>query len=704
MKSSDAVFTNQNPFPPEPFLPKAHYSPSQAKRISKQQKKLVLSPVRFDQRSSSSEPPPSHTSVSLEDQRFLEGSYRVVLCSPPSVKETFSESWPSTDQGASRASAGVSRRTEFHASQQQQTAATQDSSVLAKYIERFRYGRPQSREERQMLGAGEVDGRSFWWKASPPQQTFSFTSPQSSKEHFRGSLDHRNDGIDIMRSLAEQSQPDRGLPDLSVLALSDSSLCEPGEPEILQLQERASRLLQKRVQKAVSSESENSVNNGSSSGPPVSSEGLGSSDFSSPVSTDEPVRRPTLPSLMDSANLLTAPNMFGGGLLHGHSASALGSRGLHARPEDDILFQWRLRRKMEQARQWSQTSSNTSAFQQPFLSRLTQQHSPVLADPPRKAGINFTPTPSVGTDIINTSSACPVLLPAHPVSNATFCKPQPKTSVQTPEDFNACSHPDPFSRPARKTTLLESKGPCSLPQTHFIIQDNPSESSVETYSKPHTFSSPSPQSSESTVEDWQTQQLRGDRPRLERPGKKATTSSRKKKFEKFVGRADGVERNQHLAKVNGRVRAEVSCKTKESSQESGLQNGVQNSTREVRAGDCAPPPSPIHNTLGQVVSEVLFPGADSPKPPGTPCSSDTPRNTPLAPPQSPAAPSQSPAAPLGNLLQPSEVIDQLMQDAQDSDELEFEDDPLLLVLRQQRKWVKEQLCEVDEMLEELHKD
>lgn len=37
----------------------------------------------------------------------------------------------------------------------------------------------------------------------------------------------------------------------------------------------------------------------------------------------------------------------------------------------------------------------------------------------------------------------------------------------------------------------------------------------------------------------------------------------------------------------------------------------------------------------------------------------------------------------------------------DSDGQEFEDDPLLQVLRQQRKWLKEQLWEVDEMLQQL---
>lgn len=55
------------------------------------------------------------------------------------------------------------------------------------------------------------------------------------------------------------------------------------------------------------------------------------------------------------------------------TATAPGPLGSRPRPEDDILFQWRLRRKMEQARQWSHTSSHSSALHQPLLSRLALQ-------------------------------------------------------------------------------------------------------------------------------------------------------------------------------------------------------------------------------------------------------------------------------------------------------------------------------------------
>lgn len=55
------------------------------------------------------------------------------------------------------------------------------------------------------------------------------------------------------------------------------------------------------------------------------------------------------------------------------AATAPGPVGSRPRPEDDILFQWRLRRKMEQARQWSHTPSYSLTPHQPLLSSLPLQ-------------------------------------------------------------------------------------------------------------------------------------------------------------------------------------------------------------------------------------------------------------------------------------------------------------------------------------------
>ncbi|XP_072547715.1 proline and serine-rich protein 3 [Salminus brasiliensis] len=676
MKSSDPVFSRHNPFPPEPHLARAHYNPSRSKKLTKQQKKLALSPVRFEQLASSSEPPPkTSASLSQEDQRFLKGSHRVVLCPPPSVKEPqiFSESWPYADPTSSPASVAASSWAEPQTSRPEHTEPGR-TSVLEKYIERFRYGRPQSREERQSMVTTGVDEPPLWVMSSSSPKPSSSTPTQSSKGSLRGQFDRRNNGTGGMRSPAEQSlpitslSPTRGLLDLSALDLSDSSHCEPGEPEILQLQERACRLLQK---------SENSLSSGSS-GIPISSEGLGCTDFSSPVSVEEPVRRPIVPSLMDTTNLLSTPSVSGGGPFP--ASSALGTRGSHTRPEDDILFQWRLRRKMEQARQWSQTSSHSSSFHQPLLSRLAQQPSPVSADSPQTAVLSFTPAPVESICSVSIPAASPAYQPA-------------------PDDSVTSSRSAPLPQPAGERATLDNEGLCNLPNTHPKVLRNPLDT-MEPGSKHQTLSSPSQQPSERTEGERRVCIRREDvqakgRPVVERGVSKAATSSRRKKSDRHVGAGDGIKRNQHLARASdghGKGQERVSCRTKDSRRENRGHSGDRGS-----AGDHAPPPSSIHNTLGQVVSEVLFPDTDSPSLPRTPCSSDSSRFTPVAPPQSPSPPPRS-------VPQPSELIGQLMQEAQDSDGLEFEDDPLLVVLRQQRKWVKDQLSEVDAMLDDLNED
>ncbi|XP_020353390.1 proline and serine-rich protein 3-like [Oncorhynchus kisutch] len=144
-----------------------------------------------------------------------------------------------------------------------------------------------------------------------------------------------------------------------------------------------------------------------------------------------------------------------------------------------------------------------------------------------------------------------------------------------------------------------------------------------------------------------------------------------------VGDADHAERPSYtdwsVSQHSTRCKDRVTPWREEPSRDWGQQESRPGVVREGRPGDRAQSPSPIHITLGQVVSEVMFLTMDSPDPPRTPVSSDSPR---YVPPQSPAPP---PSA-----QQPREVVAQLLQEAEDSDEQEFKDDPLLNVLRQQR--------------------
>ncbi|XP_053362682.1 proline and serine-rich protein 3 [Clarias gariepinus] len=665
MKSSEAVFTKKNPFPPEPRRTKSHYSPSRAKKIPKQQKKLALSPVRFTPSASPAESPPPHgVSLIPDDQNLLEGSHRVLLCPPQSVtgQQNYSESWPSTDQSSSPSSTDVQhpRHTE--------TSETQEPSVLAKYIERFRYGRPQSRGERQKLAADGADSQPFWWMSSNPSQPSSSTPNQTSKQCFGGSLECRNNGTgsaqDLLRHQADTSlSPTRGLLDLSALALSDSSHCEQGELEILQLQERARRLLQR---------SEHSLSSGSSC-VPISSEGLGCSDFSSPVSVDEPVRKLTVSSLIDNAT-----SHFTIGPLP--AAAAPGPVGSRPRQEDDILFQWRLRRKMEQARQWSHTLSNSSALQpaQPLLSRLPLQTQP---------GLSFTPAPVEATGSMSTPGSWPV---HDPVTSQI----QPASSIHAMTESITPSHSVSVKLCDREKGTNQPQAAHSFPQLSLRAQACSSEGSQNLCSKQQYSSSPSP-----SLSPQPAQSSEGDggsiksnsRVERDRGRKKSVPFTQKKKADRHVEDRDMVKRNQQAVKARDR-HARGQEKVRAKNKENSGSRERQSSTQAV-----CPRDSPIHNTLGQVVSEVLFPSADSPVQPRTPRSSTSPISTPPAPPHSPTPTPQSSS-------QSSEVIGQLMQEAQDSDGMEFEDDPLLLVLRQQRNWVKEQLCEVDMLLDKFHED
>lgn len=113
--------------------------------------------------------------------------------------------------------------------------------------------------------------------------------------------------------------------------------------------------------------------------------------------------------------------------------------------------------------------------------------------------------------------------------------------------------------------------------------------------------------------------------------------------------------------------------------------------------------------LWQVVSEVIFPSVDS----STPVHRAPVSNGSPVLPSSAAPP---PSDPPGDTHNSMEVIAQLLQEAEgelcaplqrkqlppvmrnvcflafsDSDEKEFEDDPLLQVLRKQRMWIREQI-------------
>ncbi|XP_067306367.1 proline and serine-rich protein 3 isoform X2 [Pseudorasbora parva] len=668
--SSGAVFTRQNPFPPNPPLSRSHYSPSRSRKIPKQQRRLALSPVRFAEPPNHPDPATQTSPLRTEDQVFHERSRSVLLCPPSSTGRqlSFSESWPSTDPSCSTDNTNVSPCSEAQKQAMRNmvspvTTGAKEPSVLSKYIERFRFGKPQSREERQLQAAEGMDDQPFWWMSTSPPSTS--TPTQTSETHIRDLHDLMNDGpassqSPISKPLHDETtlSPTRHMLDLSMLSLSESSHCDQEEPEILQLQERANRLLQR---------SEHSLSSGTV---PISSEGLGCSDFSSPVSTDEPVRRPVASTLRGSTNI--------------------GSEGSGVRREDDILFQWRLRRKMEQARRWGQEAPSHNSILHIPLSHTAVtnkvQHSTLNSTPHQRSNLSFTPVTFASLEPPVTESALPVSSPSVSRLQPDVTREQPDLDIQ----------PKPLPQRSRKTVKknLETSSAQSQPQKQIRTQFSIPKTTEKCVRRQRS-SSPSPQTSDSTEDRWPTLQEKEvtavkRQTESERREKKIAPSSRDKKSERQVGERGSIPMRVRNSKGHERV----NCKPEESSVQSRWQEEGQSSTRGRRSGNQAPPPSPIHNALGQVVSEVFFAETDSPTQSKTQSSSDSPTYTPPPPPQ-------SPAASCSGAQQPLEVIDQLMQEAEDSDGQEFEDDPLLQVLRQQRKWVKEKLCEVDMMIQQL---
>ncbi|XP_035988073.1 proline and serine-rich protein 3 isoform X2 [Fundulus heteroclitus] len=645
MKSSGPVFTRQNPFPPASTAKRGHYHLSRKQSLSKKEKQITLSPVRLH---------PSRREKS--DISASDGQH------------VFTEIWPSGECESSPDSNADSPQISPDKLSVRLEPSTgppgvKEDSVLAKYVERFRHGRPQSREERQQMASTDGEEQMpFWWTAHSSGPSLTRT-----KSLEKGILPV--DGSDpTAYSPAGQPQRDR-----SFNVVSDSSQGEFDETEILHLQERASKLLLR---------GECSPSDGDF---PVSSDGLGCSDFSSPVSVDEPVRQPLIPSVLKPTAVRVIPEWARAAPFQ---KSVIPTMTPPTRPEDDILFQWRLRRKMEQARGWSQSMKQSglqdSAFswQAPSLVHQSAGGQPYKNSQPRQ--FSERDAYAHGTvpraEITEAHRLSPPLLPAAVVPSSSMTS-QTQALSHVPAHMHLLCDvlpcPGQSSRATGEQTFSQM---VSEPQTKVVhkktqVSESLSGTNSDGLIKECRPPSP-PASSGNIIEEGPSQQKVPDK------------KKKKKLVTKESDQKTGLPSRQQRKPARDCSNPSLPKNTT-ASKEQHQQDGSEDVPDDRCVGRHVPPSSPLHMALGQVVSEVLFPTAAQ----ETPVSS-------ASPPEIISSPSQSPV-PLYVTPNSLEVISRLIQEAEDSDGEEFEDDALLQVLRHQRKWVKDQIREVDVMLNEL---
>ncbi|XP_068425218.1 proline and serine-rich protein 3 isoform X2 [Clinocottus analis] len=662
---------------------KGYYQPSCKQSLTKKKNKTTSSPVRPNRRTSSQ----LHT-LCPETQQLSEQCFAATDGQP-----VFAESWPSTEWGSCLSSTTTSSDTETPKPQSaragQSTYSSElgvrQDSVLAKYIDRFRNGRPQSREERQQSPSADGEQEQpFWWLSPSSLPCSSTPTKTTDKDGIQPLKDDY--GLAIFSPAGQHRHnrfpsPHGG----SLSTLSDISHGEFDDTEIQHLQEKAARLLLR----GECTKSDGSI--------PVSSEGLECSDLSSPVSVHEPVRRPMIPTKASS------------------ETSVIPSLAPPTRREEDILFQWRLRRKIEQAREGhSSLRGPTFNWQAPSSSHASdtgqaykQCQSTQPPEFPQKSTRPYITAPQPQTKEAHRS--CPQALdptpfPTFVVSGSSVSQPQAVAHMPAHMHLLCDVLPCPIQSSRTNTHqhlsdqhLSEStdesgtKVVCKKTQ----VPGNLVNTFTDERSREH-MASPAPASSGATEGAELIRHKRSERNKKEKAQtrkseknetKTAPSTGKQKKSTRYTVDREHVD---GPGRTNRSFTHQKVPKIVPPWAETQQQEGSQGFSSESFAGDHAPPPSPIHSALGQVVSEVLFPTVD-------PSLAQRPSVSSVSPPCTASAPPQSSASPC-DAQNSMEVISQLLQEAEDSDEKEFEDDPLLVVLRKQRKWVKEQISEVDSKL------
>ncbi|XP_078680470.1 uncharacterized protein LOC144915712 isoform X2 [Branchiostoma floridae x Branchiostoma belcheri] len=747
MSSSDtasAVFGRGDPFYEPPSRP-THYHPSAPRKLSKREKKITLSPSRLR-----TEERPVQTAP---DEAFLGSApqFTVPTHDTPSPHSSrFDESWPSSERPSSVMTPEVLQPSpDSDASSQpyRQVPTLQpargrmdrlyppskpedkktggEESTISKYIERFRHGQPLSREEREKRQKAAAE-RDFWWLSaattspSTPTSTSTPTDDRTGPLRDRGRTRRR----ESPQRLRDRSQSP-STPKQPLTSTPTSVLLSPIEKETRALQEKAERL----IERSSSALSE----------PAVSSDGLGHTSTSSvPTSLDEPAYRPAFgPRFYDKENVPEeAPPI---------SAQLQPPSSRHH--GDDILYQWRLRRRLEEARKPSAAAGPWTGASPPVrLSSDGDHTTPLSAFRQRLAK-------STGIDIVQPEPTQEVVpRPSHnaPVPSQLATEQATQTEVPKPSivpsqeetiptegNMRILDTPpprrvadtvpiaSPSLRGVSQQPVAESNDivphlhlecdiiPCPHPEVHDHVPARDRKTQLRSPERGRTRERRrelyrEETSSETKTESDQDKRTQRQRERgSEESGSLEETSA--EDSEVYFEQTEERRRQKSFRETDREQKGNKEKYKLDRRQESmdrskrGGERKFRHRSREAREreraghkqGRPAPPrhsspkvaQSPVRSAIGQVVSQRLFT-----TPPGTPQSSVD--SLPSTPPH-PVPVHQDPSRQLPLLPQGIAVH---ADDLESSDGEEFSDDPLLMALRRQRAQYEEQLRIIDELL------
>ncbi|XP_078062884.1 proline and serine-rich protein 3, partial [Mustelus asterias] len=650
----------------------------------------------------------------------------------PEAASSLEESWPSTESsslvtaeseedgqsragiaGGSPTSPEVLRAdTDWSASPNN---APMDSSIIAKYIQRFRHGQPLSREHRER--AHSTESTEFWWlNNSPPSNS----TPTQDTEHISQGIRPLSTGGGVFGGYSPSqltrfrplpgraSLPSPSHPSVALLRSglssggerSDVSQLEPFDQETIHLQERTSHLLER-------SES-------SSSGPAaVSSDGVGSPSVSGTIE-EVSLRPPSTPLYKPTAAhpYLSDTSLQGGAVTVKQVPSAPACLHLvrvpafSPIPEDDILYQWRLQRKMEAAREspWPLLSKGKSHSPSICLNRSIAECNEEADEDRVRAMV-----PSL--EGYWRRAANPARPPTHCVKTVTgadvskaMLNPNRREPISTeppsvhgpvcPQPAREHQHSDPDFLDRGQGG---DRGPDSL--TASVDTGQSCAESLARRSYPEggwhpagaAGGKPSGQVARPERCPCSATEQRGHRYQhgCDKAGQdKSSTGSSTLPLPRTPGDPTPQQDTHSLPgqghPASGRYQTELGQESRSDEAWIPLPEEMGMVRRAGRTQSRAQ--SNLQHVLGQVVSERMF----------SPVSKQPSSKKPKI--GSRARAHRLPTSPIPSNRQTPEIVTQLLEEAEESDGVEFEEDILLQVLRQQRDWVKEQLREADSRL------